>query len=159
MKRWPVSTLLLLLAFSAVAAADDPPCRAYLVPCNLGASFSGTLHYVATVEWADGKKVDDVTARIGSGKAACRTPEGPIAGEGQVVVERGVGTDTDPAQPWYRIAVTCPGKDEIDTYKQPLQGGLQRLEGSVQGEHPETDPVNGVSGTVRLTWSLTRSPS
>ena len=46
---------------------------------------------------------------------------------------------------------------EFSTYKQPLKGGLAALKGTHEEEHPDTDPVNGVKGTLRLSWSLSRS--
>ena len=176
---FPAPILSLACALLAGAAAptapeEPPPCRMYLVPCNLGEAYSGTFQWTFVVEGPAGKTTETVTARVVRGKTTCEgsvvstdgsTQTGPIRGNGLLTVESGLGTDDDPAQPWYQIAVACPGVDgaaarmgggETSTYKQPLWG-LASLEGSHEEEHPDTDPVNGVSGTVRLRWSLSRS--
>ena len=160
--------LVFFLAGLAAAAEEPPPCRMYLVSCNIGYAYSGTFSWTAVVESQAGKTTETVTARVAGGKATCEgvTADGPVKGEGLVTVETGLGTDDDPAQPWYRIAVACPGPDgaparmgggELSTYKQPLKGGLAVLKGAHEEEHPDSDPVNGVKGTLRLSWALSRS--
>lgn len=157
-----------LLAFPLTAAAaepEDPPCKAYLVPCNLGSSYSGTFRWVSVVQSPAGKTAEDVTAKVTRGKVRCL---GSVEGEGLLTVETGIGTDDDPQQPWYRIAVACPGAgseparmngSEWSTYKQPRKGGIAVLEGSLEEDHPDVDPVNGVTGTIKLTWSLSQAGS
>lgn len=86
-----------------------------------------------------------------------------IRGEGLLVVEWGRGTDDDPDEPWYRIAVACPGagglapadmNGSVETYTQPRRSGFAAFEGTVQEAHPDADPDNGVTGTWSLMWSL-----
>lgn len=170
--RWLVFGAALLLARIAGAAQDPPPCRAYLVPCNIGQHYSGTFHQISTLESPGGKTTEDVTVRVLQGKARCEgsvvstdpsAKTGTIRGDGLFIVEWGVGVEDDPALPWYRIAAECPDLDGkppemrgagIDTYRQPRRKGFTLLEGSNREESPEADPVNGVTGTVSLEWSL-----
>ena len=172
---------LLLVALLPVvgphpAHADDPPaCRAYLVPCNIGGHYSGTFHWVSVLQSSRGKTTEDVTVRILHGQAACEgsivttdplETGGTIKGDGLVIVEWGTGTDDDPKMPWYRIAVACPGmggsapasmdRDSMETYKQPRQKGFAVFEGSTDEENPDADPDNGVTGTMRINWKLSR---
>ena len=156
----------------APAAAQDLPCRAHLVPCNLAHHFSGSVSWTSAIESVAGKTTETVTVHVARGKARCEgsvastdpgATSGRIAGEGLVVLETGIGTDEDDAAPWYRLAVACPGVDgvpaamngsEMSSYKQPRSGSLARVQGSREEEHPDADPVNGVTGTLLLRWSL-----
>ncbi len=171
--RW-LAVASLLSAGSLAAEPQDPPaCRPHLVSCNIGDHYSGTFKRLSVVEYPGGKTTEDVAARVVRGKTSCEgsitstdpsAETGPIRGDGLLAVEWGKGTEDDPEQPWYRIAVACPGVNgsparmggsEIDTYKQPRRT-FSLLEGKSEEEHPETDEVNGVTGTVRLSWSLSR---
>ena len=173
--RWLVLGVLLAGPLPGTAQ-EPPPCRPSLVPCNIGHHYSGTFHRVSVLASASGKTTEDVTVRVQHGKAVCEgsivstdpsAQMGPIRGDGLLVVEWGVGTDDDPALPWYRIAVACPGvagsaparvEDMMETYKQPRRKGFTLLEGASQEESPDADPVNGVTGTVSLQWSLSLDP-
>lgn len=170
--RWLALGSILLAGQRAGNAQEPPPCRSYLVPCNIGDHYSGTFHRVSTVESSNGKTTEDVTVRVLHGKARCEgsivstDPSalvGPIRGDGLFIVEWGVGVENDAALPWYRIAVACPGvngssparlEDMMETYQQPRRKGFAVFEGSTQEESPEADPVNGVTGTVSLQWAF-----
>jgi hypothetical protein len=161
-----------VLLVSPLVADEEPACRSHLVPCNIGQHYSGTVRWVSTLATSAETVTDDVTARVTRGRVACEgsiTRNGPsgraesIRGGGLLVVEWGRGTEDDPDAPWYRIAVACPGAggpapadmtDAVETYKQPRRKGFAVLEGAVQEEHPDADPVNGVTGTWSLKWSL-----
>jgi hypothetical protein len=145
------------------------------VSCNIGDPYSGTFHRVSVLEHPGGKTTEDVTAKIVRGKVSCEgsttttdpsASGGTIKGNGLLTVEWGKGTEDDPEQPWYRIAIACPGEDgsparmggsvsEMDTYEQPRQT-FSLLEGKSEEDHPSTDEANGVTGKVRLSWSLSR---
>lgn len=171
----PIVRLLLaalLLAAHAWAATEDLPCRYDLVPCNLGQSFSGTFSWTTTLEFSGGKTTEEVRATIVGGRVSCDgsvvssdpgAAAGPIRGEGLLVVETGVGDDDHPGAPWYRVAVACPGPDgsparieggQRDTYHQLQKGGVAVLEGSIDEENPDADEINGVTGRVKISWSL-----
>lgn len=170
--RWMVIGTALVFARVAGGAPEAPPCKAYLVPCNIGQHYSGTFHRNSVLESSGGKTTEDVTVRIVQGKARCdgsvsstdpSQKTGPIQGDGLLVVEWGTGVEDDPALPWYRIAVECPDLEGhppemrgggLDTYKQPRRKGFAVLEGSHKEENPDADPVNGVTGTVSLEWAL-----
>jgi len=148
---------LLVAAALPALAQNDVPCRPYLVPCNYADHFSGTFHWESVL----GDERESVTATITNGKAVC---SGSSNGPGLVAVEFGLGTDDAPTQPWYRVAVACPttrpaemNGTEMSTYKQPTAAREPRvLEGSSQDENPDADPANGVTGTLKLRWSLKR---
>jgi len=108
-----------------------------------------------------------------------------IKGPGLVAVEYGTNTEDDPKGPYYRITVACPSPageeiltdfrtgektvtkvgssppdgfsgSEMSSYKRP---GTERdavLQGSTVDEHPEADVANGLTGTVTVTWKLTK---
>jgi hypothetical protein len=110
---------------------------------------------------------------------------GTIAGAGLVAIELGIGTEDQPGEPYVRISLACPtaaGSDTTEdllngapmevndftseppamdsngwvTEKQPTDAGYRVLKGRTSEDAPETDPVNGVTGTVTFEWSLTR---
>jgi len=162
---------LLLVAQSAPASAEDPlPCRPNLVPCNYGEHFTGTLHWHSVLKASDppSESIEDITVTIANGKAVCGgTIDGAaIKGAGLLAVERGTSMEDAPDQPWYDITVSCPDGDgstpnidnaQIKTYEQKDTSGFKTLAGKVEAEHPDADAVNGVTGTIRIEWSLTRS--
>lgn len=166
--RW-APAVAIALAASAAVAEEPLKCRAYLVLCNVGAYYSGTVRYRAVVEarspsgGAPERTVTEFSVRVDKGKAVC---EGTTRGPGLFVVEFGRGTDDDPEQSWYRVAVACPGDDgrpanldssnAFETYKRPGKDQAPKLEGSSDEPAPEVDEVNGVTGTVHLEWSLSR---
>jgi hypothetical protein len=108
-----------------------------------------------------------------------------IKGPGLVAVEYGTNTVDDPKGPYYRVTVACPSPageeistdfrtgtrtvikvlggppdgfsgSEMSSYK---RAGTERdavLQGSTVDEHPEADVANGLTGTVTVTWKLTR---
>jgi hypothetical protein len=170
-----VTGLALIACSFTIGAEDAPPCRPHLVHCNIGDAYSGTFHQVSVLEYAGGKVTRDLTAHVTLGKVRCEgtlastdpsVPAGAIKGEGLLIVEWGVGTDDDPGMPWYRIAASCPGVDgstpvgadasDMDTYKQPRRSGFALLKGSQEEQHPDADPNNGVTGSIRMEWSLSR---
>lgn len=173
-RRWLVIGSALITASFVSGADEAPPCRSHLVHCNIGDAYSGTVHRVSVLMSATGKTSEDITVHILRGKARCEgtitstdasVQTGPVKGEGLLIVEWGAAGEDAP-EPWYRIAASCPGpggsspartdSNDMDTYKQPRRSGFSLLKGSVQDEHPDADSVNGVTGTVRLEWSLSR---
>ena len=130
--------------------------------------------------------LNETVSTYDNGKLVSKsTTVGTISGPGFVLIEFGVGTDTHTDKPVYRIAVSCPthngtitsqsfrpgggteveqitaeparqGSHEWETYQQLDTTGGQVLKGTTDDPHPDADPANKVTGTVRLTWSLTR---
>ena len=161
----------LLVQGTAPAAAEDQlPCRPDLVPCNYAEHFSGTIHMRSVLKATNppSESVVDFTATIVAGKATCAgTIEGHgVKGAGRLAVERGTHMEDAPGQPWYEISVACPDVDgrtpsidaaQMKTYKRKDTSGFKSLTGKTEDEHPDADSVNGVSGTVTLEWSLSRS--
>jgi len=148
-----------MFALAIALAQSSLPCRPYLVPCNYGEFFNGTLHWHSTL--AD--VTEDVTVTVTAGKAVCT---GTSNGPGLVVVEIGRGMEDAPDQPWYSIAVACPttrpaemNGSEYNTYRQKSVPEPKLLEGKIEEEHPDADPVNGVTGTIKMSWSLKRRGS
>lgn len=110
---------------------------------------------------------------------------GTIGGAGLVAVELGRGTEDNEDQPYVRISIACPtaaGKDTLESFrnggtievqtftssppemdgngwvtdKQRTDAEYRTLTGRTSEEAPETDPANGVTGTVTFEWTLTR---
>lgn len=96
------------------------------------------------------------------------------------------GTADQPDQDWYQIRFACPvvggrrlavdlrtgertinaipaeapalDHNDMEIYPKPDKSKGLVLEGSETYEPPEADPVNGVSGTVTVRWSLKAKP-
>lgn len=158
-----------VLAVAPAAAEEQLPCRPNLVPCNYAEHFTGKVHMRSVLKAANppSEQMEEYTVTIAAGKASCTgSIDGkPVSGAGLLAVERGTSSDEEPGQPWYSITVSCPGRDgttpnidnaQIKTYERKDTTALEVLAGKSQEEHPDADPVNGVSGTVAIEWSLTR---
>ena len=97
-----------------------------------------------------------------------QTTTGQISGPGLFAVE----FERDSANKLvYRITAACPtpagmgspvqraelGHNDRETYQQPATAIAQKvLKGGSNYPAPETDPVNGVTGTVQVTWNIAR---
>jgi hypothetical protein len=106
---------------------------------------------------------------------------GAVTGTGLIGVEfldSLVDPTTNRKEPVYRITVACPspafpaasayepailsrpaelGAFSQETYKQPIAAVGLDLVGSYSIPSPDNDPANGVSGVIRVHWSLKRS--
>jgi hypothetical protein len=109
-----------------------------------------------------------------------------ITGPGLVAVEYGTNTTDDPKGPFYSITVACPSPagEEITTslrtgertvtkilakppdrfngsqaHSSYERSGTERdveLRGTTTDENPDADAANGMTGTLTVTWQLTK---
>lgn len=165
-----------LLAVSLVLARGQAPlpaqeagpwsgCRTdSLSTYNCAQYYNGTVSRTAELKTADGTETLSIVATVTAGRVSCRIKEGDgpeFEGPGMLAVEHG-GTGNSGR---YIIRVWCPGAEGerptradspvIDTYEQ-RSADYAALEGKDAHEHPDADPVNGVSGTETIAWRLTR---
>jgi len=164
-----------------VDAGQAPACRMVSVSCNYAYLYSGTYGWQFTLSDSDSRTDLAVTVNVLGGAAVCSgsetiheaasgTTRGAINGPGLIAVEFGPDTANKLS---YRITAACPGPaypganagppttisqgTHQETYTQPATSvGMTPLTGTWQIPAPETDPVNGVTGTLRVTWSLKR---
>lgn len=138
---------------------------------------SGSIDEVEK-QWSSGKLTMDATR---TGVVAGPGLIGIEFGMGGTHSEVDEDVDLDPDTPSYNITIACPTAEmtitgggettvtpseparwgssgEFSTYDWPgdfSQGGLK---GTSSWSHPDSDPLNGVSGTMSVTWSLTKGP-
>ena len=172
------STVRVVLTGEAV----EPLCTNEVVWCNFAHLYYGSFYWKIDLRGPAGSNVIDVAVTVDAGKAWCTGSEletgpggpwrGSITGPGLIGVEFLDDKGT------YRITVACPSPEfpdhpdgsagraseeaalgtsySIETYKQTAKAVRADLIGGSNYPAPETDPVNGVTGSVSLTWELTR---
>jgi hypothetical protein len=163
-----------------------PGCVMKVVSCNYGPLYSGLFSWSRNLISPGSEHKESVQVKITDGVAKClgtatdtengRSITGIIDGPGLFAVE----FEPDSHFPMaYRITAACPtpaypaipedgveatksqpaelGHNDQNSEKQPAKEIAQAsVEGTIQYEAPETDPVNGVTGTVAISWSLKR---
>jgi hypothetical protein len=163
-----------------------PGCVMKVVSCNYGPLYSGLFSWSRKLISPGSEHKESVQVKITDGVAKClgtatdtengRSITGIIDGPGLFAVE----FEPDSHFPLaYRITAACPtpaypaipedgveatksqpaelGHNDQNSEKQPAKEIAQAsVEGTIQYEAPETDPVNGVTGTVAISWSLKR---
>jgi hypothetical protein len=174
--------LLVVVAFAShspsFAGAQTPSCQMKVVSCNYAHLYSGEFSWSNTIKGSASQFHEQVTVSVKNGVADClgtvkdtdhgQTTSGTVSGPGLFAVE----FERDSAnQLVYRITAACPtaagmgspvqkaelGHHDQETYRQRATAIAQQvLKGSSNYPAPETDPVNGVTGTVQVTWNLTR---
>ncbi len=132
---------------------------------NCAQYYSGTVSLTSELKTADATLTRSVIATVAGGRVTCRvkssdTPE--LEAPGMLVVEHGSNMNSGD----FKIKVWCPEaagerptrRDYpiIETYDQRA-ADYATLEGRDAHEHPDSDAVNGVSGTEVITWRLRRS--
>jgi hypothetical protein len=163
-----------------------PLCTVTLVPCNYAHLYDGTFSWKIHLQGQAGSDELGIQVAITEGEAVCTGTQvsrgpggtswtGSIVGPGLFAVE----FIPDPLHTLaYRFTVACPsarfpdhvdgssGRDSepaklgssysIVTDPQPARVIGEPLAGAVTYPAPESDPDNGVSGTVAVQWNLWR---
>jgi hypothetical protein len=159
-------------------AAQQPACRMTVVHCNYAYLYSGTFYWTVTLSGPASQSELKVQMAIQKGVAACggtqkdtsngQTTVASIGGTGLFAVEFNrdsnnqleyVLTAACPAPPWMG-APGRPAELGHDPYysidpQSATAIGQAKLTGSLTYPAPETDAVNGVTGTVTVSWTLT----
>ena len=169
------------MQFSITGVQASAGCRMEVVLCNYAHLYSGTFGWTIGLSASGSQEREQVEVNVVSGRAACQgtasssengvTRTGRISGPGLIAVE----FERDANRPVYRIIVACPtpdwpagpnaepatpsrpaelGHGEQESYKQPATVPGMTLTGSYSNPAPETDALNGVTGTVTVSWHL-----
>ncbi|MFN8573751.1 MAG: hypothetical protein U0132_16970 [Gemmatimonadaceae bacterium] len=171
-------TLLPATTRAQGGANNQPQCQMKVVSCNYAYLYSGQFSWTNTISSSQSQFHEQVTVTINNGAGNClgtvretengQTQSGTVSGQALVAVEF---EPDSTGQMAYRITVACPsvagmgspvqpaelGHHDIETYHQRASAVAQKVvNGSSNYPAPETDSVNGVTGTVQVTWSLTR---
>ena len=172
--------VLLALRFHSVSSTDvqTPGCQMKVVSCNYAYLYSGRFSWTNALNGPASQFKEQVSVSVNNGVADClgtvhetsngQTQNGTISGPGLFAVE----FELDSANKLvYRITAACPtaagmgspvqpaelGHHDMTTYEQrPATIAQKTMQGTSNYPAPETDPVNGVTGTVQVTWNITR---
>lgn len=161
-------------------------CEMKVVSCNYAHLYSGTFSWQSDLSGPWGQTRLSVTVTVINGVATCdgsetsvtindggrSTDVGSIQGDGLIAIE----FETDSAdRPVYRVTAACPSPQwppalnrpvqpaELgnsyfeESYQQPMPNPNSTLRGMRRGAHPDVDSVNGVTGTMTVSWTLQRS--
>lgn len=157
---------------------QEPTCQMKVVSCNYAYLYSGQFSWTNTINGAASQFYEQVTVGVKNGVANClgtvretsngQTTTGTISGPGLFAVE----FERDSTNKLvYRITGACPtaagmgspvqpaelGHHDLETYLQRATAIAQKvLQGGSNYPAPETDTVNGVTGTVQVTWNIRR---
>ena len=162
----------------AQAPTQEPPCKMTVVSCNYAYLYSGQFSWSNTLNGPASQFHEQVTVGVNNGVADCvgtvretsngQTTSGTVSGPGLFAVEFERDSTN---QLVYRITAACPtaagmgspvqkaelGHHDYETYQQRATTiGQKVLKGGSNYPAPETDSVNGVTGTVQVTWNITR---
>ena len=162
----------------AQAPTETPPCQMKVVSCNYAHLYSGQFSWSNTIDGPASQFREQVTVGVKDGVADCvgtvretsngQTTSGTVSGPGLFAVEFERDSTN---QLVYRITAACPtaagmgspvqkaelGHHDYETYQQRATTiGQKVLKGGSNYPAPETDSVNGVTGTVQVTWNITR---
>lgn len=162
-----VAVIVLPLTLQAQVPAAWSDCRAdSLAGWNCARYYSGTVTFRSELAVAaEGRSAVTITASIAAGRVTCRVEGTDVerfegAGMLAVITEGPIAGGT------YDIVLWCPGEAgeamTRDAYpvveiRKRRAASFTLLEGSDAWEHPDADPVNGVSGSETVTWSLRRT--
>ena len=162
----------------AQTPTQEPPCKMTVVSCNYAYLYSGQFSWSNTLNGPASQFHEQVTVGVNNGVADCvgtvretsngQTTSGTVSGPGLFAVEFERDSTN---QLVYRITAACPtaagmgspvqkaelGHHDYETYQQRATTiGQKVLKGGSNYPAPETDSVNGVTGTVQVTWNITR---
>jgi hypothetical protein len=172
------------LAFLLVVVAlpprppQEPTCQMKVVSCNFAYLYSGQFSWSNTIKGPASQFHEQVTVTVKNGVADClgtvretsngQTTTGTVSGPGLFAVE----FERDSTNKLvYRITAACPtpagmgspvqpaelGHHDLETYQQRATTMAQKeVQGTSNYPAPETDALNGVTGTVQVTWHITR---
>jgi hypothetical protein len=160
------------------AGAQTPTCQMKVVSCNYAYLYSGQFSWSNTINGSASQFHEQVSVGVKNGVADCvgtvretsngQTTSGTVSGPGLFAVEFERDSTN---QLVYRITAACPtaagmgspvqpaelGHHDQETYQQRATTIAQKeVKGSSTYPAPETDAVNGVTGTVQVTWNITR---
>jgi len=171
---------ILALGSHSVSSADvqTPACQMKVVSCNYAYLYSGTFSWSITLNGPASQFREQVSVGVNNGVADClgtvqetsngQTQNGTVSGPGLFAVEFERDSTN---QLVYRITAACPtvagmgspvqpaelGHHDMTTYEQRAVTIAQKvMQGTSNYPAPETDPVNNVTGTVQVTWNITR---
>jgi hypothetical protein len=158
-------------------------CEPKVVFCNYAHLYSGGFSWNDSLKGAKSSTFIAMRADIDGLRVACNGTE-TMTDEGGTKVLKSQGTglvavefkDDENQRPAYNITVACPSPGDAETPSQPAElghfdqqtydqlktsGGPRiipgvALIGSSRYENPAADSVNGVTGTVTVTWNLKR---
>jgi hypothetical protein len=175
----PVLVLLALRSHSTASTdVQEPACQMKVVSCNYAYLYSGKFSWTNALNGPSSQFKEQVSVGVTNGVANClgtvretsngQTVNGTVSGPGLFAVE----FERDSTNRLvYRITAACPtaagmgspvqpaelGHHDQSTYEQRADTiGQKTLKGTSNYPAPETDPVNGVTGTVQVTWNITR---
>jgi hypothetical protein len=161
-------------------AGQQPGCLMNVVHCNYAHFYSGTYSWQSVISDADTRNETNLTVTVQLGNAHCTgfqseldlktgSSKDTISGPGLFAVEFGPDSANKLS---YTITAACPspayqgrpprpaelGKSfSQESYTQPATSvGMTPLVGSWSIPAPETDSINGVIGTLKVSWSLKR---
>jgi hypothetical protein len=149
-----------------VVTANGHTATTTLTGTGVGGKYSGTISYKRTIVGPYGNYTFNADIAILGEKAFC---------QGSIIDVSEGGTKTFSLNGpglfelrWngaaeYEMTMSCPDPsqnhqraewaDSFESYKQKGANG-QTLKGSWSEPAPETDPINGVTGTIQMTWEL-----
>jgi len=166
----------------------QPTCTFTVVPCNYAHHYSGTFSWSVNLSGEAGSNELGLLVGVTDGKAACTGSEisrqpGGTSWTGHIVGPGILGIEFLPGARGsltYRITVACPsarfpdhpdgstGRPSeparlgssysivIDPQRAEVVGDT--LTGTLNFPAPESDPLNGVTGSVAVQWKLTLNP-
>jgi hypothetical protein len=167
-----------LSSAGAQTPTQEPACKMTVVSCNYAYLYSGQFSWENTLNGPASQFHEQVTVGVNNGVANCQgtvretdngqTRSGTVSGPGLFAVEFELDSTNKLV---YRITAACPtaagmgspvqkaelGHHDYETYQQPATTiGQKVLKGGSNYPAPETDAVNNVTGTVQVTWNITR---
>ena len=152
-------------------------CTPFVVACNYVNNYIGTFNWTIVLQSSIDRYEETVSVGIGADSVvSCageakdtyygQTKTGQIIGPGLLAVEF---TKDANGKLVYEITAACPTPAYpgevvqpaelgvtigLESYEQPATSKRMNLQGGSTYPAPETDPLNGVSGTVSVTWNF-----
>lgn len=164
---------------SGRAGGQQLSCKMWVVSCNYAEHYMGRFDWQLVLQGGKSRHEEVVSVGITNGVVKCDgtakdtdvggTKVGRIVGPGLLAIEfkrDSIGKLV------YEVTVACPTPAWPDTpsqpaelghfgqesYEQPATAIGMNLKGGSSYPAPETDPVNGVTGTVSVSWEFLRKP-
>jgi len=147
----------------------------WVVSCNYARGYNGSFDWQIVLQAQKSRYDEAVSVGITNGVVTCDgtaketdvggTRIGRIVGKGLLAVEF---KNDSLGKLVYEITAACPtpawpgtpsqpaelGHTGQESYEQPATAIGMNLKGGSTYPAPETDPVNGVTGTVSVSWDL-----
>ena len=154
-------------------------CKMWVVSCNYAEHYTGRFEWQLVLQAGKSRHEEAVSVGITNGVVKCDgtakdtdvggTKVGRVVGPGLLAIE----FKRDSIEKLvYEITVACPTPAWPDTpsqpaelghfgqesYEQPATAIGMNLKGGSTSPAPETDPANGVTGNVTVSWEFLRKP-